>query len=206
MRLLRMIICDMRYQVKYGFYFLYGVVSLLYIGILFLLPDNLLRPVTALIIFSDPSALGFFFIGGMILLERGEGLHSYYAILPSTVREYILSKIVSLSLLSSMVALLIASVVLDGEVNFLRMFLAVFAGAAIFSLMGLAVGTVAKSVNHYFVLSVPVGMLLMAPALLIYFNISHILIEILPATLLLRGLHASIGWRFPMLPPCLSWA
>ncbi len=61
MRLLRMIICDMRYQVKYGFYFLYGVVSLLYIGILFLLPDNLLRPVTALIIFSDPSALGFFF-------------------------------------------------------------------------------------------------------------------------------------------------
>ncbi len=197
MRILRMILCDIRYQIKYGFYFLYGVISLLYIGILFLLPETFLRPVTALIIFSDPSALGFFFIGGMILLERGEGLHTYYAILPSTVREYIISKIVSLSLLSSFVALLIAGVVLDGEVNFFRLFVGVFAGASIFSLFGLVVGSLSKSLNHYFVMSVPVGLLLMAPALLIYFDVSLFFIEVLPATLLLRVLHASIGLEIP---------
>ena len=197
MRILRMILCDIRYQIKYGFYFLYGVISLLYIGILFLLPETLLRPVTALIIFSDPSALGFFFIGGMILLERGEGLHSYNAILPSTIQEYIVSKVVSLSLLSSFVGLLIAGVVLDGEVNYVSLFVGVFLGAVIFSLAGLAVGSLSKSLNHYFVLSVPVGLFLMGPGLLIYLDRSPIFIEILPATLLLRGLYASIGLEIP---------
>jgi len=197
MRILRMIQCDIRYQIKYGFYFLYGVISLLYIGILILLPDSLVRPVTALIIFSDPSALGFFFIGGMILLERGEGLHSYNAILPSTIQEYIISKVVSLSLLSSFVGLLIAGVVLDGEVNYVSLFVGVFLGAVIFSLAGLAVGSLSKSLNHYFVLSVPVGLLLMGPGLLIYLDRSPIFIEILPATLLLRGLYASIGLEIP---------
>ena len=197
MRILRMIQCDIRYQIKYGFYFLYGVISLLYIGILILLPDALVRPVTALIIFSDPSALGFFFIGGMILLERGEGLHSYNAILPSTIQEYIISKVVSLSLLSSFVGLLIAGVVLDGEVNYVSLFVGVFLGAVIFSLAGLAVGSLSKSLNHYFVLSVPVGLLLMGPGLLIYLDRSPIFIEILPATLLLRGLYASIGLEIP---------
>ncbi len=193
MRAVRILICDVRYQIKYGFYFLYAVISILYLGVLFVLPEDLARHATALIILTDPAALGFFFIGGMVLLERGEGIHSYYSILPGTNHEYVISKVLSLSMISTIVAMIIAGVMYGGEVNWILLILGVFAGAAFFTLFGLIVGTYAKSINHYFVIGVPVGVLLMAPAFLIYLDLNSILIEILPAILLLRLLYGAIG-------------
>ncbi len=200
MRGLRVFISDVRYQIKYGFYFLYGAISLLYLGFLLVLPEELARPATAIIILSDPAALGFFFIGGMVLLERGEGLHEYYSIIPATNREYVISKALSLSMISTIVALIIAGVMFRTDVNYLLLSLGVFAGSSIFTWFGLAVGTVSRSINHYFVLGVPAGILLMGPAFLIYLDINHILIEVLPATLLLRLLYASIGLPVPYAP------
>lgn len=200
MRSFRMFICDIRYQIKYGFYFLYAVISLLYLGILFLLPEYLTRPATALIILTDPAAIGFFFIGGMVLLERGEGLHTYYSILPTSSHEYVLSKVLSLSMISTIVALLIAGIMFRSEVNYILLSLGVFAGASVFTLFGLAVGTVAKSINHYFVIGVPVGVLLIAPSFLIYFDVYNSLIEIMPSTLLLRLLYASLQLEVPYSP------
>lgn len=150
---------DIRYQIKYGFYFLYAVISLLYLGILLFLPESMARPAAAIIILTDPAALGFFFIGGMILLERGEGIHTYFSILPTLNREYVLSKVLSLSIISTMVALFIATIMFRSEVNCLLLSLGVFAGASVFTLFGLAVGTVAKSINHYIVISSFIGTL-----------------------------------------------
>jgi len=79
MRALNIFFCDVRYQFKYGFYFLYTAVSIVYISILVFIPESFLRPIAAIIILTDPAALGFFFIGGMVLLERGEGLHDNYS-------------------------------------------------------------------------------------------------------------------------------
>lgn len=200
MRGLRIFRWDVRYQIKYGFYFLYGVISLLYLGVLLFLPEDLARPVTALIILTDPAALGFFFIGGMVLLERGEGLHSYYSILPATNREYVLSKTVSLSMISTIVALVIAGIMYRGEVNYPLLIVGVFAGASVFTMLGLTVGTISKSINHYFVIGVPAGILLMAPAFLVYLNIDSFLGEILPATLLLRLLYSALGLEVPYSP------
>lgn len=200
MRGLRIFLWDIRYQIKYGFYFLYGIISLLYLGVLLFLPENLARPVTALIILTDPAALGFFFIGGMVLLERGEGLHRYYAVLPARNREYVLSKALSLSMISTIVAVIIAGIMYGREVQYLLLIVGVFAGAAVFTLFGLAVGTVSKSINHYFVLGVPVGVFLMGPAFLVYANVENLLVEALPATLLLRLLYSSIGLEIPYQP------
>ena len=191
---------DIRYQIKYGFYFLYTVISLLYLSILLFLPENMARPAAAIIILTDPAALGFFFIGGMILLERGEGIHTYFSILPTRNREYVLSKVLSLSIISTIVALFIAGIMFRSEVNYLLLSLGVFAGASVFTLFGLAVGTVAKSINHYFVIGVPAGILLMAPAFLIYLDLNNFLLEILPATLLLRLLYASLHLEIPYSP------
>ncbi len=200
MRALRIFLWDVRYQIKYGFYFLYGFISLLYLSVLLFLPEALARPVTALVILTDPAALGFFFIGGMVLLERGEGLHSYYSVMPATNREYVLSKALSLSMISTIVALVIAGIMYRMEVNYLLLTVGVFAGAAVFTLFGLAVGTVSRSINHYFVIGVPVGILLMAPAFLVYTPIDSVLAEILPATLLLRVLYSALGLEVPYQP------
>lgn len=197
MRTVRIFLCDVRYQFKYGFYFLYAVITAVYIGILLLLPETIIRQAAALIIMSDPAALGFFFVGGMILLERGEGLHGYYAVLPSATREYVIAKALSLSFISTLVGIAVASFVLGPGVNYMILTAGLLAGSALFTLLGVIIGTLARSVNHYFVLGVPVGVVLMSPAFLTVFGISNLLVEILPATLLLRLLYNALGLETP---------
>lgn len=197
MRFFRVLLCDMHYQFKYGFYLLYVLISLLYSGMLLISPVQIQREAAAVIIMSDPAALGFFFIGGLVLLEKGEGLHSYLAIIPVTTGEYILAKVFSLSFISTLAGLAIATVGLRGQVNYVLMAAALLTGSAIFTLFGLAVGSMARSVNHYLVLGIPVGVALMGPSLLTAFGMTNPLIEALPSTLLLRLLCVTAGLEIP---------
>lgn len=197
MRFLRVFLCDARYQYRYGFYFLYVIMSAVYIGILLMLPTELKRVGTALIIFSDPAALGFFFIGGMLLLERGEGIHSYFSILPVTSGEYVMAKVLSLSVISTLTGIIIVVATLGGQVNYLILTVALLTGSTVFTLFGIAVGAMARSVNHYFVICVPAGFILMSPALLTVVGRTNPLFELFPATLLLRLLYSAVGLSVP---------
>ncbi len=188
---------DIRYQFKYGFYFLYAVISAVYIGILLILPEGIRQTGAAFIIWSDPAALGFFFIGGIVLLERGEGLHSYFSIMPVTTGEYLWSKVFSLSVISTLTGLLIASAGLRGEVGYQFLVPGLLAGSVLFTFFGLTVGSIARSVNHYMALSVPAGIVLMGPGMLPMLGVTHPLLEVLPPTLLLRVLYASVGLAVP---------
>lgn len=193
MKLLNVLLGDIRYQLKYGFYAAYAVICIVYIGALILLPQALVKQAFALIIFSDPAALGFFFVGGIVLLERDEALHSYVAILPVHDNWYIISKVLSLAAIALIVALAISIFALGGAVNYGLLSVAVLLGSALFTLLGIAVATRAQSINHYFLLSIPIGIALMAPALLSIFGVRHLLVDWLPATLLLNTIQASAG-------------
>lgn len=58
MRLKKLFLLDMRFQAKYGFYFLYVVLTVIYIAALFALPENWKEKATAILIFSDPASWG----------------------------------------------------------------------------------------------------------------------------------------------------
>lgn len=97
MRLLYTIKNDMWYQAKYGFYFIYTILTIVYILILRPITDPTIKSLTgSLIMLSDPAVLGYFFIGGIWLLEKDEDLHNYIRITPLKTMEYVLSKIFSL--------------------------------------------------------------------------------------------------------------
>lgn len=69
-RLKHAILNDIRFQRRYGFYLLYLVVTLIYLGLLFALPADW-RPVAAVIVvFSDPAALGLFFMGALCCSKK----------------------------------------------------------------------------------------------------------------------------------------
>lgn len=201
MRFLRVLLTDTQYQLKYGFYFLYLILSALYVGILLLLPAEIRREGAALMIWSDPAALGFFFIGGIVLLEKGEGLHNYLSVLPVTAGEYILAKVLSLSLVSTLAGMAIAVLGLGGQVQYLLLLPGLFLGSAVFTLFGLMVGVRAQSVNHYLVMGIPVGMALMSPSFVIFAGLTHPLVEVLPSTMLLRILFVTVGLPGQYPPP-----
>lgn len=193
MRFLSALRNDMRYQAKYGFYFLYAFISAVYIAILFAIPPEHKKAAASIIILTDPAMLGMFFIGGIWLLEKEEGLHSYRIISPLKPIEYIASKAISLSVISTLSAVLIALVGLREQVNYLILSAGVLTGAFVFTIFGLIVASCARSVNHYMLIATPPATLLMLPAILVVFGITHPLFEILPGTVLWHLIAFSVG-------------
>lgn len=192
MRLLHATLNDMLYQAKYGFYLLYAFMSVLYVGILFLLPEQYKSISTSIILLTDPAMLGFFFIGGIWLLEKGEGLHKFYGVSPLKPMEYIFAKALSLAVISALAAFCIVLIGIRSPVNLPMLIIGVFLGSGIFTMLGLTIATYARSVNHYMIISVPVEIILMVPPLLTAFGITHRVLEFLPGTVLWRIIALSL--------------
>ncbi|MBD2871778.1 fluoroquinolone export ABC transporter permease subunit [Paenibacillus arenilitoris] len=104
MRLLAAFLNDVRFQWRHRFYFVYLLVCSLYLLLLHAIPAAYKETVTVLLTFSDPSALGLIFAGGIVLLEKDQGIHVSLFVTPLRLREYLLGKSASLALLSTMAA------------------------------------------------------------------------------------------------------
>lgn len=171
MRILHSIKYDIMSQYKNGIYFVYGFISIIYILALQLIPNNFTNRALIFLIFSDPTFLGFFFVGAMVLLERNQGIPLALSITPLTLKEYIISKCISLSLISVIVSLIITFTVKGLEFNIILLISVVAVNSIIFTLIGLITGMYSKTLNHYFLIATLVGIVIAIP-ILNYFKIT----------------------------------
>lgn len=148
-RLVRSIRGDIFLQVKYGFYAVYALVTIVYVVILKQLPDKFLRVILPFIIFSDPSVLGFFFISGLVLLEKGEKTLEYLISTPLRTKEYLYSKMISLTLLSIVSSLVIAVFSYGQKFNFLLLILGIVLTSFFFILIGFVAVAKFPTINEY---------------------------------------------------------
>lgn len=88
---------DLRLQFRYGIYFAYGFVIAFYILVLTQFGEILPRWVPATIIFTDPSVVGFFFLGALMMLEKAEFTRGALAMTPITAADYFWSKCITLT-------------------------------------------------------------------------------------------------------------
>lgn len=88
---------DMRLQFRYGIYAAYGVVIAIYACLLLTFGSQVPSWALAVLIFTDPAALGFFFLGALMMLERGEGVRAALAVTPVGATSYIAAKVVTLT-------------------------------------------------------------------------------------------------------------
>ena len=191
---------DIRYQVKYGFYFIYALISAFYIAALLFCPPEYKKLTASIIILTDPAMLGLFFIGGIWLLEKSEGLHGFWMISPLLPLEYILSKSVSLGIISTLTTGIIALLGLCESVNYLLLLSGVFFGSLSFTVIGLLTATYARSVNQYFIIVLPPAGLLATPAIFTAFGISHPVFDVFPGTAMWRLIAASLD-----IEPAAPW-
>lgn len=159
MRILTAIKYDIKFQVRHGFYHAYLLLTVIYIAGLRMVPGDYRPAVSSLVVFTDPSVLGFFFIGGMVLLEKGQNTLESLFVTPLKVSEYILSKVVSLTMLSLLTSLAIAFFSRGAVFNVFWFVLGVGLSSVLFTLMGFALAARAKSLNHYFLYSFPLAIL-----------------------------------------------
>lgn len=169
MKLKALLLGDLRLQFKYGFYFLYVVFSILYICILFALPEAWRGKTSVLLIFSDPAAIGLFFMGALILFEKGERALDSIAISPIRPYEYILSKVLSIALISTIVALTIG-IPAQAVQNPFYFIIGVFLCSCLFSAVGLIAAAKSISLNDFMLAAVPAELLINIPAIAYLFR------------------------------------
>jgi len=170
LRLMAALAQDVRFQFRHGFYYVYAVLTILYIIVLRLLPDGLVHPALTVVLFTDICALGFFFIGAIVLLERGQNLTESLFVTPLRLHEYLLSKTLSFLFLSMLSTLLIMLGAWIGGQDLIWFILGVVLSAVIYTLFGLVFSARARHVNDYFVKALGLGAFLSLP-LLAYLNL-----------------------------------
>lgn len=156
---------DILFQFKHGFYTIYVVLAFLYMIVLSFLGDNAKSIVLPILIYTDPSVLGMFFIGGIVLLEKEQGILSLLYITPLKVIEYIISKLLTLSIISLLAGLIITFVTYSGKVLFFQLIIGILLSSILFTLIGFIIATHSKTVNDYFVKVIPWMIIFIIPCL-----------------------------------------
>ncbi len=170
MRLRSLFLLDMRFQAKYGFYFLYAILTVIYTIILFALPENWREKAAALLIFSDPASMGLFFMGSIVLLEKSQHTPCVFAVSPVRPMEYVIAKVSSLSAISLAVAAILA---LAASVDGLHIVLfGTLISSIIFTLLAIMIATKIISLNQFILWTVPIEIVCFVPAILHLFKIT----------------------------------
>ncbi len=106
-RLLSTVRLDLLLQVRYGFYYAAAFVTLLWIALLYPLPTSTLGLATPLVVFAELAVIGYYFIAGMVLFEKGERTLSAIVSTPLRFGEYLGSKLATLTVMATSVSLIL---------------------------------------------------------------------------------------------------
>ena len=170
MRFKNLLLWDMKFQVRYGFYLLYGILTAFYVVLLLSLPRSWKENAAAMLIYSDPAAIGLFFMGAIILLEKSQRVTSFFSVSPIRVIEYVCSKVLSLSLIALLVAAVLAAVA--NHRSLLPVLSGTFLSSVLFTLSGMIIATKITSLNQFILATVPVEIIAFVPAILHLFHIT----------------------------------
>ena len=200
MRLLALLRADLRFLVRYGFLALYALFTALYLLVLGACPPSIRETVRVFLIFTDPAAMGLFFMGALLLLERSQRVLPALAASPAAPWQYVCSKALSLALVGTLVGAVL-SVPGPGELLLPRV-LTLLPGAFFFSLLGMTAAFYSGSLNVFILLSAGMELLFCLPGLLAFFDLLPGWLLWLPGALVMEGLRGA--WAAALL--LLPWA
>jgi fluoroquinolone transport system permease protein len=169
------------------------IITLSYIGILLFLPNSIRGIVKGIILFSDPAALGMFFMGAIILFEKSERVLDSIFVSPIKVDEYILSKVFSLSLISTTVGLAVVLATKFTTGNLVALIIGLMLGSIFFSLIGLIVAVRVNSLNRFMLGIIPLGTIISFPPFLLFFDINNLVLEMFPSVIIMKLILAGVG-------------
>lgn len=186
---------DLRLQWRYGFWVAYVLISISYLLMLQLFPVSwgLRALLVELVVFSDPSVLGFFFVGGLMLLERGEHTLQGCFASPLAIDEWLAAKACSLTVLAVLASFAVAWPLVGDSLRPGLLVLAVVPTSMCFVLLGVAIGTRCSTVNRYLFGGALVTFPLMIPMLAVFGVFDSPAFDLLPSGAALDLLEAALG-------------
>jgi fluoroquinolone transport system permease protein len=166
--LLKLIKGDLFFLARYGLFLVYAVFIVVYLVMLHYIPGETGTFVMKLLVFSDPAAMGLFFMGAVVLLEKSQRVNCSLAVSPVTTAQYTLSKSIAFLISGLAVGLIIAF----GSGRYLTFWaiIGLAGGSLLFSMGGLFVATKTQSLNQFIICSLPVEIFISAPGFIFAFN------------------------------------
>ena len=163
MRLINVFRADIRFQFKQGFYLVYVMLTFIYMIILAKFPPEWKELAVPLVVFSDPSMVGFFFIGAIVMLEKVQGVLQYVIVTPLRSIEYLLAKVLSLTILAITAATMIVLVTYHEPLNWFILIAGVTLTSSFFVLYGFIAAADCTTMNQYFIKMIPYMLLIVLP-------------------------------------------
>ena len=183
---------DARLLYRYGVYAAYAFVVAFYVAMIHWGSPWLPAWAVPAIIFTDPAALGFFFLGALMMIEKSELVRLALAATPMTAGQYYLSKLSTLTSLSLVACL--ALVAAHGSTDDVPLLLL---AVALTSVQYIGLGVLAAyrfaTVNGYLVGSAVILTPVIAPGFLALLDPLPIALLILPAASQLRLIMVATG-------------
>lgn len=169
MRQLNLIKGDLKFIWKYGIVFVYIVFSFIYLLILGAIKGSAREITGAILVYTDPAAMGLFFMGAFLLLEKSQHVNCSLSVSPITISEYILSKVVVLLVPGTVVGTILA--LFSGMTSLLLVIPALVLSSTLFSLCGLIAAVNSDTLNGFMIAVIPFEILICVPAILSVFNV-----------------------------------
>lgn len=164
-RLAATLATDVRLQFRNGFYLATAVVVIVSVLLLRLLPADAAMQILPVVVLQNVLMNTFYFVSGLLLLERGEGTFAAQCVTPLRPREYLGSKLITLTVLSLAEGLIISAAVVGPAGRLVFVALGITLSAALFCLAGVALVARHDSVNEFLMPSVVYAFVLSLPVL-----------------------------------------
>lgn len=148
-RLIATFRCDVRLQFRNGFYYVSAFVAAVFVVGLRQLPDVDWARWWPPIVLENLLINAFYFMAGMVLLEKGEGTLEAQIVTPLRSGEYLASKVLSLGLLSLLETFAIVALVSGFDFDGLSLAASVLLLAALFALYGFFVVVRYDSISEF---------------------------------------------------------
>lgn len=148
-RLLATLVCDVRLQWRNGFYWAVGFLLAAWVVVITQLPDFDWGPVMPVLVLANLSLATFFFMAGLVLLEKDEGTLEALVVTPLGAGEYLGSKVATLTGLSLAENALIVLLTCGAGVRWLPLALGIVTASAIYCLAGFVAVARYDSINEF---------------------------------------------------------
>ena len=155
----------MRVQLRNGFYAATALVVACSILLLRWLPSDTAALLLPVVLLENILVNTYYFVSGLLLLERGEGTLVAQSVTPLRGDEYLASKILTLTALSLVESVLIAVAVVGPDGRLVPMSVGIALAAVLFCVAGVALVVHYESINEFIMPSVLYTSVLSLPVL-----------------------------------------
>lgn len=178
-------------------------ITIVYTGIFFLLKSlGNLNQILIVLIFNDPVVTGYIFGGVIWLFDKNQHTLQAVAVLPARRNQYLLSKILILSVVAVLVSLVMAIAASGINFNWFHLVFSVFLSSFLFSSVGFTMAAISRGFNEFLFYSIPFFIVSAIPFLSLFGigeNIYYIFLPSMGSIELLKGSLTPLNWWYLMI-------